>query len=106
MKIPSPDINLESELDESSEIESEGMIELNGVWIPIETSVLYHRETEKAYFGKVIVYECDEWGRSDVLFEKDDTWIPKSMSDNPWWICTVLFSHPDKVSNRRFENDY
>ena len=36
-----------------------------------------------------------------------DAVIPKSMADNPWWICTVKFEHGGKVSNRKFEvNDY
>jgi len=91
------------ELDVIDEIESEGMIYISHRWIPIETEVLAYKETEKAYFGNVTVYECDEDGRIDELFKKENTWIPKSMSGNPWWICTILFEHPDKVSNKRFE---
>lgn len=89
------------------EISAEGTIYIAHQWIPIETSVQVRRETEKAYFGNVTVYECDSVGRVDTLFEKTDTWVPKSMSDNPWWICTVKFEHQGKVSNKRFEeNDY
>ena len=73
---------------------------------PIETSVVVYRETDKAYFGDVIVHECDSDGRVDILFKKEKTWIPKSMCDSPWWICTKMFDHPDKVANKRFEDDY
>lgn len=105
MKIPNENSN--ENLDVIDEIETEGTIYIAHKWIPIETEVLAYRETEKAYFGDVTVYECDDTGRVDVLFSKKDTWIPKSMSGNPWWICTVMFEHPDKVANKRFEvNDY
>ena len=97
----------ESGFDESDvleEITTDGTIYISHQWIPIETEVIVYRETEKAYFGNVIVYECDGIGRVDTLFEKENTWIPKSMSDNVWWICTVMFEHPDKVANKRFDN--
>lgn len=105
MKIPKVNFTDESS-DILDEIEAEGTIYIAHVWIPIETSVEVYKETEKAYFGNVTVYECDDDGRVDELFKKEKTWIPKSMSDNPWWICTVMFEHPDKVANKRFENDY
>jgi len=104
MKISPIDLN--ESVDILDEIESEGTIYIVHQWIPIETSVEVYKETEKAYFGNVTVYECDDDGRIDTLFAKEKTWIPKSMSDNPWWICTKMFDHPDKVSNKRFENDY
>lgn len=85
-------------------ITSEGMIFIAHKWIPIEIEVVPVRETEKAYFGSVIVYEVVS-SSNEILFEKEDTWIPKSMADNPWWICTVKFEHPDKVANKRFEVD-
>ena len=92
--------------DVIDEIEAEGMIYLTHRWIPIETSVEAYKETDKAYWGTVTVYECDNMGRVDVLFVKEKTWIPKSMSSNVWWICTEIFEHPDKVANRRFESTY
>lgn len=104
MKIPRVDFN--ESVDVIDEIEAEGTIYTAHQWITIETSVQVYKETEKAYFGDVTVYECDDDGRVDTLFVKEKTWIPKSMSDNPWWICTVMFEHPDKVANKRFENDY
>lgn len=114
MNIPDPDDNSindnsmdNNSLDVIDEINSEGTIYIAQQWIPIETEVIAYKETEKAYFGTVTVYECDDDGRVDDLFKKENTWIPKSMSDNPWWICTILFDHPDKVANKRFEkNDY
>lgn len=104
MKIP--DIEDDDSPDVLDEIESEGTIYIAHQWIPIETEVISYKETEKAYFGDVTVYECDSTGRVEELFKKEKTWIPKSMSDNPWWICTVMFDHPGKVANKRFENDY
>ena len=93
------------ESDIIDEIESEGMIYYSHRWIPIETSITVYKESAsgKAYWGDITVYECDGTGRVDTLFEKDGTWIPKSMSSNVWWICTNIFDHSDKVSNRRFE---
>lgn len=102
MKIP----NVDDSPDVIDEIESEGTIYIVHQWIPIETSVKVYMETDKAYFGDVVVYECDSIGRVEELFKKEKTWIPKSMSDNCWWICTKMFDHPDKVANKRFENDY
>jgi len=100
-----PDVDDSSESpDVIDEIESEGTIYIAKQWIPIDTVVEVYRETDKAYFGTVIVYECDSIGRIDELFKKEKTWIPKSMSNNVWWICTVMFEHPDKVANKRFED--
>lgn len=106
MKIPNVDFQSDESSDVIDEINSEGTIYISHQWIPIETEVIVYRETDKAYFGDVTVYECDSTGRIDELFSKKRTYIPKSMSDNPWWICTVMFEHPDKVANKRFENDY
>ena len=85
------------------EVESEGMMQRSGQWVPIDCIVKVERETEKAYYGNVTVFECDDWGRFDIIFERE-TWIPKSMSDNPWWITTKLFDYSGKVSNRRFDD--
>lgn len=107
MKIPDTISYEKSELEIIDEIENEGTILLSGQWKLIDTFVQVYKETDKAYFGTVTVFECDESGdRVDELFFRENTWIPKSMSDNPWWICTVMFDHPDKVSNKRFQNDY
>ena len=108
MKIPKVNFQSNESVDVIDEIESEGTIYISHQWIPIETSVQVYKisKSGKAYFGNVTVHECDDDGRVDVLFEKENTWIPISMSDNPWWICTILFEHPDKVANKRFENDY
>lgn len=92
--------------DVIDEITAEGTIYIAHQWIPIETVVIAYKETDKAYFGDVIVHECNSTGKIDELFKKEDTWIPKSMSSNVWWICTKMFDHPDKVANRRFENEY
>lgn len=85
------------------EIESEGMILSTYGWTPIDTIVKVYKETDKAYFGDVTVHEVDYTGRVSVMFSKEKTWIPKSMCNNVWWICTILFEHKDKVSNRRFD---
>ena len=85
------------------EIEKKGMIYIIQRWVPIETVVQVYKETDLAFFGNVTVYECDHVRRIHVLFEKNDTWIPISMSDNPWWICTKMFNHPGKVANKRFD---
>lgn len=92
-------------MDEIEEtISCEGMIFIAHRWIPIDIEVEATKETEKAYFGDVTVYEEVD-GSHMVLFEKSETWVPKSMAENPWWICTILFEHAGKVSNRRFESD-
>ena len=87
-------------------ITSEGMIFIAHKWIPINIEVEPIRETEQAFFGRVTVYEDVDYG-NEVLFEDEETWIPKSMAENPWWICTIKFEHQDKVANKRFEvKDY
>lgn len=87
------------------EIYAEGTIQIHGVWADIETEVKVYKKTNKAYFGSVTVHIVlgGQWGATK--FHKDNTWIPKSMSQNPYWICTVMFGHPEKVSNKRFEED-
>ena len=97
-------MKLTTETDaENFEIECEGMMETAGQWVPIDCVVEVVKETEKAYYGMVTVYECDDYGRSDVIYEKE-TWLPKSMSENPWWIITKMFDFSGKVSNRRFDS--
>ena len=86
----------------SDEFCSDGMMEQYGQWIPIECVVQSNKETAKAYYGTITVYKCDEYGRELELFTKD-SWLPKSMTCNPWWIVTQLFEEDCKVSNRRFE---
>ena len=85
---------------EEFEIESEGMMQVyNGKWVQITTRIEVKKETEKAYFGALKVFEDDY----NELYSDSETWIPKSMAENVWWICTVKFEHAGKVSNRRFE---
>ena len=81
-------------------ITAECMIEIDYMWHNCETVVTIQRETEKAYFGDVVVYNADY---HKEIYVKESTWIPKSMSCNVWWICTILFGHTGKVSNKRFE---
>jgi len=85
-------------------ITSEGMIHIAHKWIPIEIEVEPIRDTEKSYFGRVTVYEIVN-GSQEMLFEDEESWIPKTMADNPWWICTIKFEHLGKVSNKKFEVD-
>ncbi len=98
------DENIIDENDILEEITSVGTIYIAHQWIPIETSISVYKETDKAYFGDVTVYECDSTSRVDELFSKEKTWIPKSMSSNVWWIYTILFEHPDKVANKRWDD--
>ncbi len=107
------DYHVEDDIDENNiidddniieEITSLGTIYIAHQWIPIETSISVYKETDKAYFGDVIVYECDSTSRVEELFSKEKIWIPKSKSDNVWWICTILFEHPDKVANKRWDD--
>lgn len=101
MIIPNPD---EIENSDFDEIISEGMMEVDSLnWIPIEVSVTPQRETEKAYYARVAVYEVDDFGRCDDIYPEKLTWIPKSMSGNPWWICSNIFDNTGKVANRRFD---
>jgi len=102
MKIPLPD-DIESTDTDYEEIICEGMFQTTYIWVRIETSVIPIRETEKAYYAKITVYEVDDIGRCDDIFPEKISWIPKSMSDNPWWICGNIFSHTGKVANRRFD---
>lgn len=89
-------------LDFIDTIESRGMIEMEGVWVKATVILDVKKETEKAYLGNVEVL-----AGNDSVYEEEDTWIPKSMTSNVWWICIVKFGHDGKVSNKRFEvNDY
>ncbi len=88
------------------EIISEGMLQTEYTWIPIETVVEPQRETEKAYYGIVSVYECDEYGRSGLVYDSTESWVPKSMATNPWWILTNVFDETNRVANRRFDDEY
>ncbi len=107
MKITkSYDISYDLPNSSISIINAEGSIYKNHDWLPIETSIIIYKKTEKAYFGDVIVYLLNDLRRVGILFEKLKTWIPKSMSDNPWWICTVMFEYKKKVANKRFEDDF
>lgn len=102
MDIPDTDVEVES--SDYDEIVTEGMYQTTYVWVKIETSVTPIRETEKAYYAKITVYEVDGMGRCDDIFPEKVYWIPKSMSENPWWICSNIFDHTGKVANRRFDD--
>lgn len=88
------------------EITADGSICRYGRWFPIETVVRVYRESKSglAFFGDVRVYEKNDYCQEELLFQKDDTWIPISVCDNPWWICTIMFGYSDKVSNKSFED--
>ena len=87
----------------NNEIVSQGMMQKGIDWIPIEISVNPQKETAKAYYADVVVYECDDFGRADAEYQRVD-WLPKSMAQNPWWILTVYFDFAGKVSNRRWDD--
>ena len=92
-------VDLYENNDVIDEIESEGMLEVySNKWVPITTRVEVKKETEKAYFGDIHV--DDETGE---VYNESDTWVPKSMAENVWWICVVKFGHERKVANKRFE---
>ena len=98
-------VKVRSDYDDCThdEIVSEGMLQRGIDWIPIEVSVSPEKETEKAYYADVLVYECDDFGRADVEYQRVD-WLPKSMAQNPWWVLTKFFDFSGKVSNRGFDN--
>lgn len=86
-----------------SEIISEGMIETPVGWMKIQTTVLPYKETEKAYYAFMRVDEMVD-GEPEMLYGSSiDEWIPKSMTENVWWICTKKFDETRKVSNKIFE---
>jgi len=90
------------DVDVIDEIESDGMLKISdSTWVPITCRIQVDRETEKAVHGVVTVYEVDE---EDPVFGPKIFWTPKSMSENPWFICTVIFETDRMVSNRRFED--
>ena len=95
-------LDSESQTD-YSEIKATGMLQIICGWIKIQTTVLPYRETEKAYYGLIRVDEMVD-GEPEILYDVEKTtWIPKSMADNVWWICTNTFDERRKVSNRTFE---
>ena len=82
------------------EIECVGMLYTLYRWIPITCTILVDRETEKAVHGMVRVVDVDD----TTIYEPQIYWVPKSMSQNPWFICTKLYDEERKVANKRFEN--
>jgi len=100
------DVYCDTSYDIIDNITAKGTIEKTFGWYPIETSLKVYKKTNKAYFGDITVFAVNGDTRLYILFEKEKTWIPKSMSDNPWWICTKLFWYSGKVANKRFEDDY
>ena len=96
-------LDSESQTD-YSEIKSNGMLKsIGGGWIKIQITVLPYKETERAYYGLIRVDELVD-GEPEMLYNGEKTtWIPKSMAENVWWICTNTFDETRKVSNRTFE---
>jgi len=82
------------------EITCDGMLQTSYKWIPITCIIDVDRETEKAIHGTVTVLEEDE---DNPIYTPEIFWIPKSMSTNPWFICTKLYDEERKVANKRFE---
>lgn len=86
-------------------IVSIGTLEMSGVWVKIEVEVHPERETQKAYYGDVTVYDVDENGNRDCdIYHTVKAWVPKSMSANPWWICTNTFECEGRCANKRFDD--
>jgi len=87
--------------DVIDEVECVGMLQTLYRWIPITCTILVDRETEKAVHGMVRVVDADD---DTTIYEPQIYWVPKSMSKNPWFICTKLYDEERKVANKRFEN--
>jgi len=89
-------------------IESEGMLKVDKKWIPILVSVEPIRQTAKAYYATIDVYKVvSDSGRIiGKVWPSRETWCPKSMADNPYWICNNIWSDGKRVANRRFTDDY
>ena len=83
------------------EIICEGSLQTLHKWIPITCTIIPDKETEKAIHGTITVTED---GEGTPLYEPIINWIPKSMSENPWFICTKIFDEERKVANKRFES--
>jgi len=83
---------------QTDDITSKGAILNQSRWFPIEVVVSVEKTTEKALFGNVTVYHGDN--REEEIFSKE-SWVPKTMSSNPWWIITQIFNHKNRVSNSR-----
>lgn len=95
------DDNNNNDVDVIDEIECEGMLKISGYrWVPITCRIEVYKETEKAVYGEITVHEDDD---TSPVFGPVVKWVPKSMSDNPWFICTVLFETERRVSNKRFD---
>ena len=95
-------MNNPNEPDVIDEIECVGMLKTLYKWIPITCTILVDRETEKAVHGTVTVTDAED---DTTIYEPQIFWVPKSMSANPWFICTQLYEEKRKVANKRFENN-
>jgi len=82
-------------------IESEGAIQREYKWNHIICTVIVDRESEKAIHGTIYVREKNSNGFGN-LHGPIINWLPKSMANNPWFICTNIFEEENKISNRRY----
>jgi len=87
--------------DYEYEIESEGMLQRGYRWIPITCLIKVDREKGQAVHGLISVF--DEVADCDI-YESKISWVAKSKSANPWFICTVIFEEKNKVANSRWWN--
>ncbi len=92
------------ESSDYSEITSKGMIYRVNTWIKIKSTVLPLRETEKAYYAIMKIDEITHDGLDNLYGNSIKDWIPKSMVNNIWWICTKKFDETNRVSNNVFQN--
>ncbi len=89
-----------------SEITGMGMLQTPIGWVKIQTTLLPEKESDLAYYGMIKV---DEFvgKKLEPLYKSSKTdWIPKSMAQNVWWICTNKFDETRKVSNKIFIPEY
>jgi len=89
-------------MQDLDEIKCEGMLQTLYSWVPITCIIDVDRQTEKAVHGRVTVLEE---GEDDPVYTPEIFWVPKSMCQNPWFICTKLYDEENKVSNKRFDDE-
>lgn len=94
------DSNEEAGTDFSDVITSQGMLNTRYKWVPITCTIDVDRQTTKSVHGLVTVLEE---GEEDPVYTPQIYWVPKSMSMNPWFICTILYEEENKVANKRFD---
>jgi len=86
-------------------ITSEGMMHRGYRWVPITCTIEVHKETEKAVNGTVTVLSDDNNEDDKIMYGPEIFWIPKSMCENVWFICTILYDEENKVSNKRWNDE-